>query len=160
MNGTLGNIRNDKLPGGRVVEIFRNLAHSPIRAAILGEGIPSRASGWRHLQGVSVRGPRAIVTRNRCIFGGLQPPDASDERPLRFWCSSVYWDNDDRFDHLGGIQTIGDWFVVGAENGGQSEVRFYRFDGDAPKIQRHLTVASVSQKTPVPGGDLRQFVAS
>lgn len=118
-----------------IVRWFCNIQRRGVRASIVGNNLPGPTYFERHIQGVAIPNTRAVLTRNTYImWSGV--PNAN----LTFPCIDSLCENDSPLDHLGGIQTIGDWFVVGFENGANSQVRFYKFEDDVPILQDHLTI--------------------
>ena len=101
--------------------------------------------GKGHLQGVAITDSRVVLTKDDRIIGGRRVPGT----PRAFKCDfdfvpAVY--DSEGFSHLGGIQTIGNWFVVGIEEGetkwpdARSKILFYKFENGQPKLQEHLTI--------------------
>ncbi len=91
----------------------------------------------RHVQGVAIRDLKAVLTRNLYIAIGRSKKQSG----LNYICQKAHnVQSSGGLDHLGGIQTIGDWFVVGFSGGGKSEGRFYKIQGKQCKYHRCLTV--------------------
>ena len=62
-----------------------------------------------------------------------------------FSCNPKVCPEDKDLNHLGGIQTIGEWFVVGFEDSKKwkdacSQIRFYKFENDKPRYKKCLTI--------------------
>ena len=97
----------------------------------------------RHLQGVAATDSRVVLTRNDCIIWGSR--DGTSEENQIFEYENNRKINHCYLDHLGGIQTIGDWVVVAFEesgrvSGARSEIRFYQFQGNCLKCHERLTI--------------------
>ena len=139
--------RNTEIDADYVEAAFQALLREGTTAEIGGDLLPALAAQpATHLQGVAIRESRAIVTRNRCILTAVAAPNAPSD-PRNFDTNSIIQSpHDDQYRHLGGVQTIGDWFVVGAENASSSEIRFYRFENNVPTIRAHLTIRRMGEK--------------
>lgn len=114
---------NCKLRPNAVVPALQRLTGRPVEGKIVGRHIPvPRPFDLKnHLQGVAIRGSYAMVTTS--ARGGFIVTATGDGREFRYETRRTVHG----FDHPGGIQTIGDWLVVGVEDQGHSEIRFYRY---------------------------------
>ena len=141
---------NVLIPAGKVEDRFKALKRNRVGvyASIVDDQVKIPRPFFsldRHVQGVAIPDSRAVLTRNMHIFGGKKANNQNDTFKCEFDLNDELkgvTDNDDRaFDHLGGIQTIGKWFVVGFENNRNSQIRFYKFDDNGkPEFKNHLTI--------------------
>ena len=150
---------NVLLPNGDVLAAFENFRKKGHPAKIVGEGLPWRPPALnqklkekdKHLQGVAITANHAVLTSNEHIIVGNPIPENSQTYKCDFVCRLRHH----TFDHLGGIQTIGNWLVVGFEDSdnypdASSEIRFYSFgENGQPHPQNHLTI----QRNRYAGGD-------
>ena len=122
------------------VTVFRTLNMQGNYAEIRGPKLPPSHWIHRHVQGVAIRGSRTIITENTVIATGQQ--DSNGE--FIFHCDDSWSASKDGDSvHLGGIQTIGDWFVVGCSTNNGTLVQFYNLRNRATARgvpASHLTI--------------------
>ncbi len=144
-----------------VLERFRTIDREGRGARIRGEDLPCFRGAFEHLQGVAITDTRTVLTANTSYAVG--GPTGGD-----YDCYFLETlPADDPLRHMGGIQTIGNWFVVPVENQDQSEIRFFKFDGGGtPRIKNRLTIVrnnakagSVGITNYLDGNDFRYLLA-
>ncbi len=113
--------RNTKLIPNAVVSALEQLEGRGVNGRIVGRDIPTASNLKDHIQGVAIRDSYAMVTTS--ARGGFVLTAKGSGRTFTYETRKAVGD----FDHPGGIQTIGDWLVVGVEDQGRSEIRFYRY---------------------------------
>ena len=113
--------RNTKLLPNAVVSALEQLEGSGVTVKIVGRGIPTASNPMDHIQGVAIRDSYAMVTTS--ARDGFVLTAKGSGRTFTYETRKTVGD----FDHPGGIQTIGDWLVVGVEDQGRSEIQFYRY---------------------------------
>ena len=126
---------NTTLTPSAVVPALERLKDPGVEGKIVGKSIPRRRPLHlkNHIQGVAIRGSYAMVTTS--VRDGFIVTATGDGREFAYETRRAV----NGFDHPGGIQTIGDWLVVGVEDRGRSEIRFYRYR-ERLKLVKHLTI--------------------